>query len=370
MKILILNSILYTPKKSIIERRKSINDTMIYNFANSFVQQGHEVTLIASNNFRPEFINIYPFKIIYLKSNFPKIFLPSVLPLHIKLLSYLSKNRKYYDLIISSEIFSFNSLFVSFIAPQKTIIWHELGQHNNKFHQIPSKIWYNIVARIFMSNTLIVPRSLIALNFLKQFGLKLAKNHIDHGVNMQNFIPISNKKKQFIVAACLIQRKRIDTIIDKFNKFLNKYKLYDYKLIIAGDGPCKKQLQEQILKLDIQNNVLLMGMLSHNVLGKFISESCGMLCNSEMDLNMISIGESLSVGTPVLTNTVPYSHEWIKLRKLGIAKDEWDEDDIFSLIQNNDEYVHNALNYGKSLTNDAVAKQFISVYNQFIKKQN
>jgi 1,2-diacylglycerol 3-alpha-glucosyltransferase len=368
MKILILNSILYTPKKNIIDRRKSITDTMIYNFANSFVQQGHEVTLVASYSFSPLFIENYPFNILFFKNNFSKIFLPTVLPLHIKLLSYLIKNRKYYDLIISSETFSFNSLFASLIASQKTIIWHELGQHNNKFYQIPSKIWYNIVARIFMSRTLIVPRSFIALNFLKQFGLKVANSYIDHGVNVQHFIPTSKKKKQFIVAACLIQRKRIDTIIDKFNKFLNKYKLYDYKLIIAGDGPCKKQIQEQIKKLDIQNNVLLMGMLSHKILGIYISESCGMLCNTEMDLNMISIGESLSVGTPVLTNTVPYSHEWIKLKKLGIAKDEWNEDDIFSLIQNNDKYVHNALNYGKSLTNDAVAQKFISLYNQFIKK--
>lgn len=368
MKILILNSILYTPEKNVIIRKNSIKDTMIYNFANSFVEQGHEVILVAALDYRPLSSETYPFHVEFLKSNLSRLFLPSVLPLHIDLLRFLRKNNKNFDLIISSETFSFNSLFASLIASSKTILWQELGLHNNKFHQIPSKIWYNFIARILMRRTLIVPRSFIAQRFLKQFDLNVSEIHIDHGVNMQYFIPTSNKKKQFIVVARIVQEKQIDVIINKFNAFLKKYRLYEYKLIIAGDGPYKHQLQKQISELNIQDNVLLPGMLSHETLGIYISQSCGMLCNSKMDLNMIAIGESLSVGTPVLTNTIPYSHEWVKQEKLGIAKDDWNEDDIMELIHNNDIYVHNALKYGESLTNEAVTSQFISLYNQYIKQ--
>lgn len=363
MHILILNSILYTSEKGIIPEAKTIKDTMIYNLSRAFQLLGHKVTLVAAKDYVPILIEEYPFEIIFLKSNFPKIFLPSVLPLHLSLINFLRKKKNNYDFVISSEVFSFNSLFASLIMHRKTIIWQELGQHNQKMNKIPSKIWYNIVARIFMKKTLIVPRSPKACRFLKEFHLNVTSKFIDHGVNMNKLHPSKSKKKQLIIVARLVPGKNIISILEKYNMFLQKYKLNEFKLFIAGEGPCRKEITNYIKLNKLDEHVILLGNIPHELLGKYLAESSCMLCNSKMELNMISIGESVSVGTPVITNTIPYSHEWILDNELGIAKDLWNEDDIYEVIINNLKYVTNCLNYGKHLSLESITNEFIKLIN-------
>lgn len=82
---------------------------------------------------------------------------------------YLKKHSEY-DLIISSEMFSTWSYTAARVCPKKTIIWHELAKHNNMMHQMPSKIWYSIVARMRMRKVLVVPRSQAAADFIQKFS--------------------------------------------------------------------------------------------------------------------------------------------------------------------------------------------------------
>lgn len=363
MKVLIINSILYTPERGIISQVTSIKDTMIYNLASTFKQLGHEVTLIAALDYAPIVKEEYLFKVHFLKSNFPKLFLPSVLPLHLSLIHFLRKEKRKYDLILSSEVFSFNSLFASIVAPYKTIIWQELGQHNHKMKKIPSKIWYNIIAPIFMRRALVVPRSPKAGRFLRKFHLNVFPDFIDHGVNMNKLHPNKFKKKQFIIVARLVPGKNIISIIEKYQTFLHKYHLTEYKLYIAGEGPCRREITQYLEYNNLNKQIILLGNIPHELLGKYLSESSCMLCNSKMELNMIAIGESVSVGTPVITNTVPYSHEWIVENKLGIAKDIWNEDDIYKIVINNSEYVDNCLEFGKRLSLQSVTNEFIKLIN-------
>ena len=53
MKVLILNSILFTAENNIIPKVKSIKDTMIYNLCVGFKNLGHEVTLAAAADYKP-----------------------------------------------------------------------------------------------------------------------------------------------------------------------------------------------------------------------------------------------------------------------------------------------------------------------------
>lgn len=363
MNVLIINSILYTPQGSGVNKMESIKDTMIYNLALAFQKNGHKITVVAAEDYKPIVDDDYPFDIIYLKSNLPKVFMPSVLPLHIGLIHYLREKHDEYDLIISSEVFSFNSLFSSLIASKKTVIWHELGAHNRKMKEIPSKVWYNVIARFLMKRALIMPRSIRAGMFVKQFGLKVANGFIDNGINSHKLIPNKNKKKQFVVIAQLIPRKNVISIIQKFSNFLVKYNLKDYILYIAGDGPVRNEIIEYIKTNNLENNVILLGKIPHDKLNQYLSESCGMLCNTKVDLNMIAISESIYVGTPIITNMIPYSSDVVKEFKLGIAKDEWNEDDIYELITNNSFYVDNCISYSPSLSLDATVNNFISILN-------
>ena len=54
MRILLLNPILYTADNNIIPPIDSIKDCMIYNLAIGFKNLGHQVTLVAAEDYKPQ----------------------------------------------------------------------------------------------------------------------------------------------------------------------------------------------------------------------------------------------------------------------------------------------------------------------------
>lgn len=79
MKILILNSILFTAETD-IPQVKTIKDTMIYGVCMGFVKLGHQVTLAAANEYRPIREEDYDFDVRFFSSDYTKLCKPSVLP--------------------------------------------------------------------------------------------------------------------------------------------------------------------------------------------------------------------------------------------------------------------------------------------------
>lgn len=79
-RILILNSILYTSETDQIPQVKTIRDTMIYGMCLGFLHLGHNVTLAALEDYKPTEEEQYEFPVLFFKSDYEKIFKPSVLP--------------------------------------------------------------------------------------------------------------------------------------------------------------------------------------------------------------------------------------------------------------------------------------------------
>lgn len=124
----------------------------------------------------------------------------------------------------------------------KTIIWHELAKHNAIMKKIPSKIWYGVIARLFMRNAKVVARSVEARNFVKKYCMNTDVNVIDHGVNLDKFKASAEKDNSFVVCSQLIERKKIDGILEKFAKYLDRYNS-TCRLYIIGEGELKEKLQ-------------------------------------------------------------------------------------------------------------------------------
>lgn len=68
MNVLIINPILFTADNDIIPKVKSIKDSMIYNFALGFKQNGHQVTLYAAEDYKPTDIETFDFNVIFGKN--------------------------------------------------------------------------------------------------------------------------------------------------------------------------------------------------------------------------------------------------------------------------------------------------------------
>lgn len=358
MRILIINPIMYTSETKVIKRADSIKDTMIYNLCLAFWQLGHQVTLVGGEPFEPQREENYPFSVLWWKCKGKKLFMPHCLPYMPETYQYVK--REDYDLIITSEVFSLNTLMAYRAAPDKTIIWHELAKHNAIMKQIPSKIWYNIVARFCMRNARVVARSTQARDFIKKYCRNTDQRIIDHGVNLDKFRGVIEKENHFVVCSQLIGRKRIDGILKKFAAYLRKYDP-DCQLYIIGEGELEQELKSITKELGIEENVHFTGKMSHDALLPVLAKAKALLVNTVKDNNMVSIVESIAVGTPIVTTDVPLNAVYIEKYELGIVRNEWNERELKQIVEDNPKYIGNCMRYREQLSTKMRAGQFIEI---------
>jgi len=363
MKILLLNSILRTSEKNVISDTESIKDCMIYNLGLGFVKLGHEVTLVAASEYKPLEEEQYEFEVVFIPSVLKTLFLPSVLPFQPGVWRFIKNNRQKFDIIISSEVFAFPSLFAALLAPSKTVVWQEMTRHQRKFRKIPSKIWYNVILPVFMRRLkAIVPRSGQAYGFISRYSGNVSKVIVDHGVNTDLFRFSALKKRQLICVARLVPGKNINNIIEKFAGLLQMAGYEDIKLLIAGSGESETMLKELVKSLKLTGSVEFLGYLPHNQLNSYVSESMALLVDTLNDLNMVSIPEAIVSGTPVVTNLVPASAQYISENQLGIAKYQWLAPELKEIIDSNRDYVNNCLNYRDKLSFTSTASKLLGLF--------
>lgn len=363
MRVLIINSIPYTAETKNIRRAASIKDTMIYDLCLAFRSLGYEVTLMAAEPYQPEEESVYPFEMVWCKCVVQPLFMPHRFPVMPQVWEILRKKRQEFDLIISSEIFSASSLAACLLAPKKTVVWHELAKHNALLKKIPSRLWYNVVARLFMNKTKVVARSAEAREFIGRYCGNVLPMVIDHGVNLDKFKAVEKKKAYFIVCSQLIKRKRIDGILRYFAAYLTRYN-GEGKLYIVGDGEERFVLETLCVELQIKDAVVFTGRLTHDEMVPLLAGAQGLLVNTEKDNSMISIVEAIAVGTPVITTDVPLNASYIRANELGIVG-EWTENDLWELSVNNSTYVNNCLAYRDRISTEYKVKQFIEAAKNF-----
>jgi 1,2-diacylglycerol 3-alpha-glucosyltransferase len=364
MKILIVNPILYTCESKKVFKQDSIKDTMIFGLCQEFARQGHEVTLYACEDYRPLKEDAKDFTIVYGKPIFPNFFPPNSFPVFKGLKHFLKNN--YFDVIICSEAFSSATYTCVKMFPKKTIVWQELAAFQRKFHQLPAKYWYNHIVKKKYKDTLIVARSERAKTFISQFSTNVSDIIIDHGVDTTLFHPLP-KEKQFIIVGQLIERKQVNKSIQAFLDFCKRFDS-TYVLKIAGSGDKLAELQDQVNRSSFSKNVVFLGKLDHENLAIELGKSIAMLVSTKKDDNMVSIPESLACGTPIITNSIPFSADYIQRDLFGIVKDEWGWDTLRDFINCQDLYISKCSNSSFSFGLKYKVSQFENVF--FIKDFN
>lgn len=360
--VLIINPILYTAENNDIPKVDSIQDTMIYTLCMGFLKAGHRVTLIAAEDYRPSVEEEYPFPVIWMHTVCKSVFKPRCFPYIPALRGFLRKHH--YDLIITSEMFATWSYTAVRLYPEKTVVWHELAAHNRMFRQLPSKFWYNVVVRLLMRKARVIARSQAARRFISQFAKRVAEQVIDHGVELEK-LPLSEaasanlyKKNQFAVVSQLIGRKQIHRTIAAFADFVGQGN-EDYTLYIIGQGEEEAALKKAVSDRKMEGRVRFCGQMTHEQLLPIVAESKALLVYTRQDNNMVSIVESIAVGTPVVTTPVPYNAEYIRREELGIVQDAWGMEELYKICRENEVYVKNCLQYRSRLSNVHCAESFL-----------
>jgi 1,2-diacylglycerol 3-alpha-glucosyltransferase len=365
MKILVLNPIMFTAENNVIPKVKSIKDTLFYNICLALNKQGHDVTLAAAKDFHPSEDEVYDFDVKWFKTVFHKVFPPSVLPYSLELKQYVRKHASEFDLVISSEVFQFTTLFAAEVIPEKTLVWQEGAAHQRKMHQIPSTFWHNIVDRLFLRKvSVVVPRSIPAYRFIKQYMPMTVESVVDHGINLDKFSYSTEKKRQIISSSRLIKRKNIDGIIRIFAELHKMAGYDDIRLLIAGRGDEEIALKKLSSELCLDGVVEFLGFLPHVTLNKYIRESMAFIINTDPEMNVVSIPESIVSGTPVLSNKNNTSSNFIVSKKVGIVKETLSVEDLKDLIDNYQIYVGNCLAIRDTMSSDYTAKRLVEIFQE------
>ena len=226
-----------------------------------------------------------------------------------------------------------------------------MDRHQRLLFKLPSRLWHNTVVRLLMRDVTVVPRSEPAREFIGRYSRRVSDVTVDHGTDARVLHPGEEHDKAFIVVSQLVKRKNVDSIIAKFARLVAREEYKDYRLDIIGDGDQAGELERQVSTLGIENNVTFHGFLSH----------ARLLVDTSSDLNMVTIAEAITSGTPVVTNTKPSTARFIRENGLGIVRDGWDENDLIQVISSYDRMHDACVAAGKELTNVACARKMIHV---------
>jgi len=129
---------------------------------------------------------------------------------------------------------------------------------------------------------------------------------------LKSELNISNENKLIMSVGWLIERKGHYLIIDAIKSINN------VTLAIAGDGPDKKSLQEQVKLLGLENRVIFLGALPQPQLNKWFKAAHITVLASSREGWANVLLESMASGTPVVATKVWGTPEVVASPEAGI----------------------------------------------------
>jgi glycosyltransferase involved in cell wall biosynthesis len=133
----------------------------------------------------------------------------------------------------------------------------------------------------------------------------------------------------FLTLSRLVKVKNIPLQLKALSKLKQKYP--KFLLIIVGDGPEKKKLEELVIKLNLKENVVFEGW-QRNVVSYLKSADCLLFSSNYEGYGMVII-EALSFGLPVIATKVGVAPEVIENGKNGFLVEVGNEKEYLQALE-------------------------------------
>ena len=140
-------------------------------------------------------------------------------------------------------------------------------------------------------------------------------------VEVEKFEASSQKEDYYVTVARLVPFKRIDLIVETFNK------MPDRRLIVIGDGPDRKTLERSA-----GSNIEFLGFQNQDFICKYIKSSRAFLFSSVEPFG-IAVVEALACGTPVIAYGRGAAPEIVCDGENGILFDKQDADGMIAAVE-------------------------------------
>jgi glycosyltransferase involved in cell wall biosynthesis len=126
------------------------------------------------------------------------------------------------------------------------------------------------------------------------------------------------RKKQLLAVGSFKSKKGFSYLIDATAEFFLRHP--DFKLLIAGDGEHRKEIEEQIKSKELEEKILLLGVVQREQLVRLLNESWLFVMSSLYEGFPKALLEALACGTPAVITTGCNAAEIIKETGLIVPK--------------------------------------------------
>ncbi len=168
---------------------------------------------------------------------------------------------------------------------------------------------------------------------------------------LKESLGIKPNEKVILFLGRVASEKSIDIIMDVMPSIFKEHP--EYKFLIVGDGPSKKDLEEQAKKLNIQSNVIFTGKVPWNEVPKYYNLGDVFVNASLTETQGLTFIEAMAAGVPIVAKYAPNLSEFIHTNKNGI------------LVKKNSDFKNTII---KVLSNDKLKNTLIKGGNQTAKE--
>ena len=139
---------------------------------------------------------------------------------------------------------------------------------------------------------------------------------LDEKNRLKESLGIKPEEKVILFLGRVATEKSIDVLMNVMPSIFNEYQ--NCKFLIVGDGPSKKDLEEQAKQLHIQEKVIFTGKVPYSEVPKYYNLGDIFVNASLTETQGLTFIEAMAAGLPVVAKYAPNLSEYIKNGKNGI----------------------------------------------------
>jgi len=117
--------------------------------------------------------------------------------------------------------------------------------------------------------------------------------------------------------------KNVAMTISVFSELLQV--MPDARLVIAGDGPARKSLFEQVAELELEDKVIFTGMDNHEDIGDYYQMANVFVSSSDTETQGLTFIEAMAANRPFVAIHSPYLDNLVDNEAIGTLVSDYDE---------------------------------------------
>lgn len=244
------------------------------------------------------------------------------------------------DIVHTQTEFSLG-LLGKFVARQLKIpavhTYHTMYEDYTHYFAKGMLIGPNGVGRIMkaymMSMAGVIAPSKLVQDTLVRYGITVPMRIIPTGVslpkrrstqvNLRHNYHFYDTQPIILSLGRLAFEKNVAMTISVFSELLQV--MPDARLVIAGDGPARKSLFEQVAELELEDKVIFTGMVNHEDIGDYYQMANVFVSSSDTETQGLTFIEAIAANRPFVAIHSPYLDNLVDNEAIGTLVSDYDE---------------------------------------------